>query len=303
MGTPVFALPSLEALLQAGHEIVGVVTAVDKLGGRGKKQRIQSPVKKFAQAHGLPLLQPKNLKSPEFVEALKALRPELGVVVAFRMLPEVVWSLPPLGTINLHASLLPRYRGAAPINWAIINGERTTGLTTFFIQKEIDTGDIILQREIPIGPTETAGELHDRMMHEGAKLLVETVSLIESGDYELKKQNDEEATPAPKIYHETCAIDWDQPVDRVFDFIRGLSPYPAAWTLFQGAQLDIYRARKEAIDHDLPAGTWETDGKKWLRFATRGGFIYPTEVKRSGKRRMTIEELLRGLRLSPKRAD
>ncbi len=297
MGTPEFAVPSLKALLDAGHELVGVVTATDKIGGRGKKQLIQSPVKKYALSYGLPVLQPKNLKSPEFIDALKALQPEIGVVVAFRMLPEVVWSLPPKGTINLHASLLPKYRGAAPINWAIINGEHTTGLTTFFIQKEIDTGDIILQRTVPIGPDETAGELHDRMMHIGAQLLVDTLAQIESGDYELKKQNDQEATPAPKIYHETCAINWNQPAVQVYNFIRGLSPYPAAWTLFQGKQLDIYKARREiAANKILRPGTWETDGKSWLRFATTDGYIYPLEVKLSGKRRMPIDDLLRGLR-------
>ncbi len=297
MGTPEFAVPSLGALLDAGHEIVGVVTATDKFGGRGKKQLLQSPVKKFALERGLPVLQPRNLKDPAFVAQLEALKPELAVVVAFRMLPEVVWSLPPRGTINLHASLLPKYRGAAPINWAIINGEKVTGLTTFFIQKEIDTGDIILQREMAIGPEETAGELHDRMMVAGAELVVDTVKLIESGNYELKKQDDSQATPAPKIFHETCAIDWDQPVDRVYDFIRGLSPYPAAWTTFQGKQLDIYRCKKEKAAHELKPGTWQTDGKQWLRFAARDGFIYPTEVKLSGKRKMAVEEWLRGLRL------
>ncbi|MEM8585970.1 MAG: methionyl-tRNA formyltransferase, partial [Bacteroidota bacterium] len=230
MGTPEFAVPSLEALIENGYEVVGVVTATDKMGGRGGKKLLESAVKKCAIKHQIPVLQPTKLRDPDFLADLRRWNTDLQIVVAFRMLPELVWDMPSLGTFNLHGSLLPKYRGAAPINWAIINGEAKTGLTTFFIKHEIDTGDMLLQAETPIGPNETAGDLHDRMMVLGADLVVDTVKLIETGSYHLQKQDDRLACPAPKLSREVCQIDFDQSCNKVHDFIRGLSPYPAAWT-------------------------------------------------------------------------
>ncbi len=234
MGTPDFAVPSLDILVKSGHEVVAVVTSTDKLGGRGGKQILQSPIKKYAEANIIPVLQPPNLKSPAFIEELKSYNADLQVVVAFRMLPELVWSMPKLGTFNLHGSLLPKYRGAAPINWAVINGETETGVTTFFIKHEIDTGDLLFQEAIPIGENETAGEVHDRMMLVGADLVLKTVNAIQNDKYKLSKQDESKVCKAPKIYHETCEIDFNQPVKKVHDFIRGLSPYPGAWTLIGG---------------------------------------------------------------------
>jgi methionyl-tRNA formyltransferase len=228
MGTPQFAVPSLNVLVRHNYTVAGVVTATDKFGGRGGKQRIESAVKKYALAHNIPVLQPEKLRDPAFLDQLRALEADLFVVVAFRMLPEVVWAMPPKGTFNLHGSLLPKYRGAAPINWAIIRGEEETGVSTFFIQRDIDTGDILLQKKLKIGPDETAGQLHDRMMQLGAEAVLETVRLIESGDFELHEQDDRLATKAPKIFTETCAIDFDQSTRQVYNFIRSLSPYPAA---------------------------------------------------------------------------
>ena len=295
MGTPAFAVPSLDALYESEHEIVGVVTATDKLGGRGKKQVLESAVKRYARSKNLTILQPKNLKSEDFLEELKALKADLQVVVAFRMLPEAVWDMPPLGTFNLHASLLPAYRGAAPINWAIIRGEKKTGLTTFFIQHEIDTGDILFQKEVPIKEDDTAGDLHDRMMIEGARLVVQTVDAIEREEYQLQKQDESLASKAPKIFFETCEIDFAQPTSKVYDFIRGLSPYPGAWTqLAGGNRLKIFRAEKEIVEHDNRPGEPVTDDKEYLKFATLDGLIEAKEVQLQGRRRMKIEDFLNG---------
>lgn len=296
MGTPEFAVASLDMLVKNGHDIVGVVTAADKPAGRGNQIQ-QSAVKKYALEHGLRVLQPEKLKSPGFLEELTALKPDLQIVVAFRMLPEVVWSLPPMGTFNLHGSLLPAYRGAAPINWAVINGETKTGVTTFFLQHEIDTGHIIHQAELPISNTETAGELHDRMMALGAELVLQTVNEIQQGTVKSTPQDMAGNYPhAPKIFREDCKIDWNKPVEAIYNHIRGLSPYPAAWTELEGKTLKIYRASKETTPYTQPPGTMETDGRTQLRFAAADGFIYPEEIQLEGKKRMGVKDFLAGWR-------
>lgn len=296
MGTPEFSVPSLNILVENGYNIAGVVTATDKTGGRGGKQIIESAVKKYARPKGLRILQPPSLKNPAFLEELQSLRADLQVVVAFRMLPEAVWSMPRLGTFNLHGSLLPRYRGAAPINWAIINGEKKTGVTTFFIHHEIDTGDVLFQEEMPIGENETAGEVHDRMMTLGAGLVLKTVRAIEKGNYELKRQDESLASKAPKLYHETCEIDFSQPVEQVHNFIRGLSPYPAAWTTLDGQELKILRTVKEIAPHSHPAGKFVTDGRSFLKIAVQDGFIVVDELQLQGRRRMRTVDFLNGYR-------
>lgn len=300
MGTPHFAVASLKALVQAGCNIVGVITAPDKPAGRGMRLQ-QSPVKEYATEKGLTVLQPLKLKDPQFLEQLQSLKPDLQLVVAFRMLPEVVWNLPPLGTINLHASLLPQYRGAAPINWAVINGEKETGLTTFKLQQQIDIGNILLQQTLKIGDTETAGELHDRMMETGAQLLVKTVQAIAEKTLTEKPQSvlifpDKKLLDAPKIHTETCRIDWEKNVTEIYNLIRGLSPYPAAFTLLQNKTIKIFKAEKEqCVSTSLP-GSWETDKKTFLKFAASNGFIHLKDLQLEGKKRMPVEEFLRGFR-------
>lgn len=296
MGTPEFAVPSLEILLQHGYEIPAVVTAADKPGGRSGI--LESAVKKFALTHGLRVLQPEKLKNPVFLEELRALRADLQVVVAFRMLPEAVWNMPPLGTLNLHGSLLPKYRGAAPINWAIINGETETGVTTFLLRHEIDTGDILFQEKLPIGENDTAGEVHDRMMLLGAQLVLCTVQAIERGEARPLPQSDTEATHAPKIFTETCRIDFAQPTARVHNFIRGLSPYPGAWTTLDGKTLKILRTLKAAPAGDMPPpGQFVSDGKSYLKICTLDGSVEVLEVQLEGKRRMTVRDFLNGYRI------
>lgn len=294
MGTPEFAVPSLDILVKNGYEIAGVVTATDKMGGRGKKKRLESAVKKYAQKHGFRILQPAKLRSPEFLEELRSLKADLQVVVAFRILPKAVWNMPPLGTFNLHGSLLPKYRGAAPINWAVIKGEKETGVTTFFIRRKVDVGDVLLQATMPIGENETAGQVHDRMMALGAETVLKTVQLIESEDYELREQNHELATKAPKIFHETCQIDFDQGVEQVHNFIRGLSPYPAAWTTLDGMTLKIFQTTKEIVDHDFPPGQFFSDRKKFLKISARDGFVHVHQLQLQGRRRMKIADFLNG---------
>ena len=318
LGTPDFAVPSLDILVKNGYEVVAVITATDKYGGRGGKKLIQSAVKIYAVEKGIPVLQPKNLKAPEFVEELKSYQADLQVVVAFRMLPVVVWDMPTIGTFNLHGSLLPKYRGAAPINWAVINGEKETGVTTFFLKHEIDTGDILFQEKIPIGENETAGEVHDRMMQVGAGLVLKTVKAVESGDYKMTKQDDSQVSKAPKIFHETCEINFIQSRQKVHDFIRGLSPYPGAWTrvkgytfLFdgtpweqdgwekiQGEELKLFRSLlpTEPISLDLPAGSMVTDGKKRLFFVATDGLVEITKLQLRGRKRMNTVDFLNGLR-------
>jgi methionyl-tRNA formyltransferase len=300
MGTPEFAVASLEALIDAGSHIVGVVTAPDKPAGRGQKLS-ESAVKKFAVENGLKVLQPVRLKDPDFLAELKALDADLQVVVAFRMLPEAVWNMPPKGTINLHASLLPQYRGAAPINWAIINGEPESGVTTFFLKQEIDTGDILFVEKITIADDVTAGEYHDRLMNKGAGLLVKTVKAIESGRYTEQPQEQladgQELKHAPKIFKDDCRIDWNQPVGKVYNLIRGLSPYPAAFTELNGKTIKIYQATKETIAPQHTPGQYDTDNKTYLKFACNNGYIHLTDVQLEGKKRMGIEEFLRGQKL------
>lgn len=293
-GTPDFAVATLDALLKAGNKVVAVVTAVDKPQGRGRQLKA-SAVKTYALEKGLEVLQPSNLKSEDFQDDLKRLKPDLQVVVAFRMMPEKVWDFPPKGTINLHASLLPAYRGAAPINWAIINGEKETGVSTFFLQHEIDTGHIIFQEKVAIEPKETAGSLHDKLMERGAALVVKTVAAIDEGSAPLKSQDlDAPAPKAPKIFKEDCLIDWHQSAIKVERLIRGLSPYPTAYTLWEGKLLKIYSAEIRSAENLPPAGTAESDGKNYLRVACPDAWIYLEDIQAEGKKRMDIKAFLRG---------
>jgi methionyl-tRNA formyltransferase len=294
MGTPDFAVPSLKILLDNGYEVVGVVTAADKPGGRSGI--IESAVKKFAVANGLRVLQPLKLKDPVFLAELSGLKADLQVVVAFRMLPEVVWQMPPLGTLNLHGSLLPKYRGAAPINHAIMNGETETGVTTFFLQHEIDTGDIILQRKMDIGPNETVGAVHDRMMAMGAAVVLETVTAIQNGTVKTRPQPNEAATHAPKIFQETCKIDFSRTAGEVHNFIRGLSPYPGAWTVLKDGKIfKVFKALPEIYSDDMiPTGSYVLPHKGVLKVKVKDGYIHLLEVQLEGKKRMTISELLNG---------
>jgi methionyl-tRNA formyltransferase len=300
MGTPQFAVTSLDALITAGCDIVAVVTAPDKPAGRGQKLN-ESAVKQYAVANGLKVLQPEKLKNPEFLEELRELGADLQVVVAFRMLPEVVWSMPPKGTLNLHASLLPQYRGAAPINWVLINGEAESGVTTFFLKQEIDTGDILFTEKVTLTGHETAGELHDRLMNKGAGLLVKTVKGVESGRYNEHPQSQliagVELKHAPKIFKEDCLINWNQPAQTIYNKIRGLSPIPTAYTILNGKNLKIFRADYEIEKHDIHTGHFVTDNKTYLKFAANDGFVSLTEVQLEGKKQMGIEEFLRGVRL------
>jgi methionyl-tRNA formyltransferase len=300
MGTPEFAVASLDALIKAGSDIVAVITAPDKPAGRGNKLN-ESAVKQYAVANGLKVLQPEKLKSPEFIAELQALKADLQVVVAFRMLPEVVWAMPPKGTINLHASLLPQYRGAAPINWVLINGEKETGATTFFLKHEIDTGDVLFTEKITLTGNEAAGDLHDRLMNKGAGLLVKTVKAVESGRYNEHPQvqllTGEELKHAPKIFKEDCLIDWLQPAEAVYNKIRGLSPVPTAYTDLNGKTLKIYASELLIDEPAIQPGGFLTDNKTFLKFAAKGGFISLKDVQLEGKKRMGIEDFLRGVRL------
>lgn len=297
MGTPDFAVPALESLCQNDFSIVGVITAPDKPKGRG--QHIAgSPVKEFAVRQGLPVLQPTNLKAPEFLEELENLGANLQIVVAFRMLPEVVWSMPKFGTFNLHASLLPQYRGAAPINWAIINGEIETGVSTFFIRHEIDTGAIIFQEKEPIFPEDNAESLYQRLMIKGARLVLETAKAIENETYPTVIQSESHNLKlAPKIFKEDCQLDWDQPAQKINDFIRGLSPYPAAWTLVNGKTLKIFKSALLEIKPREVPGKMLSDGKTFLRFSSQDGYLEILELQLEGKKRMSVLEFLRGNKL------
>ena len=301
MGTPEFAVASLDILIQNHYDVVAVVTVPDKPAGRGQQLQ-QSAVKKYAVEKGLTVLQPKKLKDEHFIAELKKLNADLQLVVAFRMLPEVVWNMPPLGTYNLHGSLLPKYRGAAPINWAIINGETESGVTTFKFKHEIDTGNMLFQAKTPITTATTAGELHDSLMHIGADLILKTVKAIESGNYELKPQNDTEIIHAPKLFKETCKINWDQSAEKINNFIRGLSPYPAAFTEYidkknQTIGIKLYKAEVEINSHQLPYGTVISDFKTSLKVACSNGFVSINELQMAGKKRMHIDEFLRGFKM------
>lgn len=296
MGTPEFAVSSLAALVEEGYNIAAVITAPDKPAGRGMKLQ-QSAVKKYAVEKGLRIIQPDKLKNPEFLDELKSLKADLQVVVAFRMLPEVVWHMPPLGTINVHASLLPQYRGAAPINWAIINGEKETGVTTFKLQHEIDTGNILLQDRVPIDENETAGELHDKLKEVGATLLVRTVKGLMDGSIKEQAQNIVgKVTHAPKIFTDTCKINWNSPTSDVYNLIRGLSPYPAAFTHLDSKMLKIFWAEKQLQTTSILPGEILTDQKHFLKFACIDGYINIKELQLEGKSRLKVEEFLRGYR-------
>lgn len=297
MGTPEFAVPALEELVDAGYNVVAVITAPDKPKGRGRKLAF-SEVKEAAIKHNIPVLQPTNLKAPEFVETLRSYNANLQVVVAFRMLPEVVWSMPQYGTFNLHASLLPQYRGAAPINWAIINGEEVTGVTTFFIKHEIDTGNILFTEEEAIVSDDDAGSLHDRLMIKGAKLILKTVRAIEKNDYLLLPQDSSTSLrPAPKIYKADCRINWNQPSEKIRNFVRGLSPFPTAWMKYQGKVIKIFRVDSRADLPELKVGDMKTDGKSYLAFGTGDGAVNILNLRMEGKKRMNIEEFLRGFKI------
>lgn len=295
MGTPEFAVASLAKLFDAGCKIVGVITAPDKPAGRGMDLQ-QSAVKKYAIEKGLHILQPEKLKNPEFIEQLRSLNADLQIVVAFRMLPEIVWNMPPMGTLNLHGSLLPQYRGAAPINWAIINGEAYTGVTTFKLKHEIDTGDILLNERITIEKNETAGTLHDKMKAIGAEVLLKTVIGLAAGTITEKPQEHFNIKHAPKIFTETCAINWNKTGTDINNLIRGLSPYPAAFTHLDGKKLKIFAAVIEKTSPASTTGTYETDGKHFLKFACNDGYISITDLQLEGKKRMKVEDFLRGYR-------
>lgn len=296
MGTPEFAVASLEALVNARYNIVGVITAPDKPAGRGMKLT-ESPVKKYAIENNLHVLQPEKLKDPNFIESLRSLKADLQVVVAFRMLPELVWNMPPLGTINVHGSLLPQYRGAAPINWAVINGEKETGVTTFKLQQEIDTGNILLKQSLTIEDDENAGSVHDRMKELGASLIVRTIDQLIAGNLEEVPQVDAidgDIKHAPKIFTDTCRIDWKQGVNTVYNLIRGLSPYPGAFTMLNNKTLKIFKAEKINSMHNKGVGHVESDGKFFLRFYCPDGWIDCKEIQLEGKKRMQVEDFLRG---------
>ncbi len=294
MGTPDFAVPSLRILVETGYDVVAVVTATDKMGGRGGKKLLQSAVKRYAVEQGIPVLQPRNLKAPEFIEELASYKADLQVVVAFRMLPVAVWDMPSLGTFNLHGSLLPKYRGAAPINWAVIRGEAETGVTTFFIQHEIDTGDLIFQESMPIGPNETVGEVHDRMMSLGAETVLKTVHAIAAGTVETQQQDHSQATPAPKLKAENTKINFSLSAKEVHNFVRGLNPYPGAWTMFGDQKWKILRTALVEGESQLDPGTILTDNKSYLRVSTCEGLVEVLELQVPGKRRMAVRDFLNG---------
>lgn len=302
MGTPDFAVHCLQEIVENGYNVVGVITAPDRPAGRGRKLQ-QSAVKKFAIEKSLPVLQPVNLKAEDFQKELQELKPDVGVVVAFRMLPKVIWSLPKLGTFNLHASLLPQYRGAAPINWALINGEKITGVSTFFLDEKIDTGAMILQKKVAIKDDETAGELHDALMKTGARLIVDTLELLEKGKTETTPQQESDTLKeAPKLNRDNTQIDWHKPVDDIYNHIRGLNPYPAAWSILNNNADDmtvkIYDVNKEKEAHHNPVGAVTVQDKK-LKVAAKDGFIIINSIKLPGKRKMEVKDLLNGFTFTP----
>jgi methionyl-tRNA formyltransferase len=294
MGTPSFAVASLKALLGAKMNVVGVVTVPDKPAGRGMQLQ-QSAVKQFALEHQLPIAQPEKLKSPEFFAQIQAWQPDIQIVVAFRMLPESIWSYPPMGTLNVHGSLLPKYRGAAPINWAIINGEKETGVTTFRLQHAIDTGDILLQERIAITPEMTAGELHDTMMEVGAQTLVKTLDRLMAGSIQSKPQEEPLASlHAPKIFTKDCQIDWQLPVAQIHNLIRGLAPFPGALTKVDSKIVKLFSTSIVHENPKEPVGSFVTDGKTYARFACSDGYIQLNDIQWEGKKRMPIADFLRG---------
>ena len=306
MGTPEFAVESLKRLVEGGYNVVAVITMPDKPMGRHGSVLQASPVKQYAVSQGLKVLQPEKLKDEAFVEELRSLQADLQIVVAFRMLPEVVWDMPPMGTFNLHASLLPQYRGAAPINWAVMNGDTETGITTFFLKHEIDTGEVIQQVKVPIADTDTVEVVYDKLMMLGGDLVLETVDAILSGTVKSIPQeemfaSESELRPAPKIFKETCRIDWNKGVKGVYDHVRGLSPYPAAWTelsLPEGGRqvVKIYETEKQFVEHTLPVGFIDTDQKTYFRIAVKDGYVNLLSIQLAGKKRMNVGDFLRGYR-------
>ncbi len=298
MGTPDFAVPSLKILHENNFDIVGVITATDKHGGRGGKQLITSAVKKYAVEHNLPVLQPKNLKAPAFIEELKALKADLQIVVAFRMLPEIVWNMPAHGTYNLHGSLLPKYRGAAPIHWAVINGEKETGVTSFKLKHAIDTGDLLFQEKLAIEAQDTTGDVHDKMMHLGAEVILKTVQAVANDQIVLKKQSETDASHAPKLNRDNCKIDFTKSTPEVINFIRGLSPFPLAWTTLDFKETKIIEAEAEELfTHKYYPGTMLSDNKTYLYYCTQDSAISILKLKMSGKKVMDIKSFLNGYKL------
>lgn len=298
LGTPDFAAASLKKLVEHEVDIVAVITAPDKPKGRGKKMAT-STVKDYALSVGLPVLQPTNLKSPAFIEELASYQADLQIVVAFRMLPVVVWDMPPLGTFNLHGSLLPQYRGAAPINWAVMNGETETGVTTFFLKHEIDTGKIIFQEKEPIKKEDTVGSLYERLMHKGADLVLKTVRAIAEGDYpQIPQPTSKALKHAPKIFKEDCKINWHLPAEEIRNFVRGLSPYPAAWSLLDGKTIKIFQVAKISDQIHKPIGKFYSDGKTYLRIKTQDGTLDILDLQMEGKKRMLVQDFLRGYQIN-----
>jgi len=300
LGTPDFAVPCVDILVKNGYQIVGVITAVDKYGGRGKKTLLESPIKKYAEKQGIPVLQPKNLKSKVFQKKLKSLNADLQIVVAFRMLPESVWNMPKHGTYNLHGSLLPAYRGAAPINWAIINGETETGVTSFKLKQEIDTGDTLYQEKMPIYQTDTVKEVHDRMKLLAATTILKTVQAIESGPLDLILQDVSKVTHAPKLFTETCEINPSQTTQEIHNFIRGLNPFPTAWTTLHNKKLKVYNISYEQVEDSIPTGVWISDDKNYLKMKCADGYIHILDLQLQGKKRMKIKEFLNGFQFKAK---
>lgn len=296
MGTPDFAVSSLQILVEHGYDIVGVITATDKYGGRGGKQLIQSDVKVYAEQQGLHILQPKNLKDPDFVEEVRALKADLQIVVAFRMLPVVIWDMPPYGTYNLHGSLLPAYRGAAPIHWAVINGEQETGVTSFKLKHEIDTGDMLYQEKVEISNEDTTGTVYNRLKIVGAEVVLKTVQAVERGEVHLMPQDASLVSKAPKLYRETCEIDFSSKAIDVYNFVRGLNPFPKAWTKIDGKECKILRVgvSDEVLDHQHAPGTILTDGKRYLKIACADGYVAVLQIKMHGKKQMDIGSFLNG---------
>lgn len=302
MGTPDFAVQTLKMIVEAGYEVVGVITAPDRPAGRGRKLQ-QSAVKQYAIKQGLKVLQPVNLKAEDFLDELRSLKANLQVVVAFRMLPRVVWEMPQYGTFNLHASLLPQYRGAAPINWAIINGETQTGVSTFFIDDKIDTGEMIMQEKVSISETESAGELHDKLMATGANLVLKTLEALQKGPVATTSQKDAaHLRSAYKLTRENTRIDWNQPLENIFNLVRGLSPYPAAWTTLKNGNdevmLKVYKSEPEKAEHSYPIGEIVQEGKK-VKVAVKNGFLELKEIQLPGKRKMSMKDLLNGYEFFP----
>lgn len=294
LGTPEFAVATLDALIKAGNNVVGVITSTDKYGGRGKKKLLISAVKRYALEHDLPILQPKNLKAPDFQDELRSWKADIQVVVAFRMLPVAVWDMPEYGTINLHGSLLPKYRGAAPINWAVINGEKETGVTTFRLKHKIDTGDIIAQERMPIAINDTVGDVHDKMMILGAETMVHTIELIESGKVTYKSQEESEVSKAPKLYAEMCQIDFNKDCLTVHNFIRGLSPYPGGWTILNSLKLKVLQTTMDEKQHDLKPGVFVSDNSTFIKVSCRSGFINIHRLQLEGKKQMDTKSFLNG---------